>query len=169
MARSKNIHMTCTRLHGLRSTNIIHIFHGYFIGTGTTIHLTLHKKYEGKVIHSVPWRVWDKPCWRHDMEISTLLPNYNDVIMSAMASQITSLTFAYSTVYSGADQTKHQSSASPASGNSPVTGEFPAQRVSNAENVSTWWRHHGMLKTVQISYGWQSIMYGETMKLQSYK
>ena len=27
-------------------------------------------------------------------------------------------------------------------GNSPVTGEFPAQRASNAENVSNWWRHH---------------------------
>ena len=26
--------------------------------------------------------------------------------------------------------------------NSPVTGEFPAQRASNAENVSVWWRHH---------------------------
>ena len=28
--------------------------------------------------------------------------------------------------------------------NSPVTGEFPSQRASNAENVSIWWRHHGM-------------------------
>ena len=27
-------------------------------------------------------------------------------------------------------------------GNSLVTGEFPAQRASNAENVSIWWRHH---------------------------
>ena len=27
-------------------------------------------------------------------------------------------------------------------GNSRVTGEFPAQRTSNAENVSIWWRHH---------------------------
>ena len=27
-------------------------------------------------------------------------------------------------------------------GNSPVTGEFPAQRTNNAENVSIWWRHH---------------------------
>ena len=27
-------------------------------------------------------------------------------------------------------------------GNSPVTGEFPTQRASNAENVSIWWRHH---------------------------
>ena len=32
--------------------------------------------------------------------------------MGAMASQITSLTIVYSTVYSGADQSKHQSSAS---------------------------------------------------------
>ena len=28
-------------------------------------------------------------------------------------------------------------------GNPWVTGEFPAQRSSNAENVSIWWRHHG--------------------------
>ena len=27
-------------------------------------------------------------------------------------------------------------------GNSAVTGEFLAQRSSNAENVSIWWRHH---------------------------
>ena len=27
-------------------------------------------------------------------------------------------------------------------GNSPGTGEFPAQRARNAENVSIWWRHH---------------------------
>ena len=30
-------------------------------------------------------------------------------------------------------------------GNSPVTGEFPAQRASNAENVSIWRRHHGCM------------------------
>ena len=34
--------------------------------------------------------------------------------MGAMATQITSLTIVYSTVYSGADKRKHQSSASPA-------------------------------------------------------
>ena len=34
--------------------------------------------------------------------------------MGAMASEITSLTIAYSTVYSGADQRNHQSSESPA-------------------------------------------------------
>ena len=38
--------------------------------------------------------------------------HYGDVIMGTMASEITSLTIVYSTVYSGADQRKHQSSAS---------------------------------------------------------
>ena len=41
--------------------------------------------------------------WRH---------HYGDVIMGTIASQITSLTIVYSTVYSDADQGKHQSSAS---------------------------------------------------------
>ena len=31
--------------------------------------------------------------------------------------------------------------------NSPETGEFPAQRASNAENVSIWWRHHEKVGT----------------------
>ena len=38
--------------------------------------------------------------------------HYSDVIMSAMASQITSLSIVYSTVDSGADQRKHQSPVS---------------------------------------------------------
>ena len=38
--------------------------------------------------------------------------HYDDLIMGAMGSQITGLTIVYSTVYSGADQRKHQCSAS---------------------------------------------------------
>ena len=38
--------------------------------------------------------------------------HYNDVIMGAKVSQLTSLTIVYSTVYLGADQRRHQSSAS---------------------------------------------------------
>ena len=45
--------------------------------------------------------------------VLVVLPiHYDDVIMVAVASQITSLTIFYSTVYSDADQRKHQSSAS---------------------------------------------------------
>ena len=29
-------------------------------------------------------------------------------------------------------------------GDSPVTDEFPAQKASNAENASIWWRHHAV-------------------------
>ena len=49
-----------------------------------------------------------------DLEIgdTKAMPHYGDVIMGAIASQITSLTIVYSTVYSDADQRKHQSSAS---------------------------------------------------------
>ena len=52
--------------------------------------------------------------------------------MSAMASQITSNTIVYSTVYS------RRRSSTPhviglCEGNSPVTGEFPAQMASNAK------------------------------------
>ena len=55
--------------------------------------------------------------------------------MSMIASQITSLTSVYSTVYLGADQRKHQSSASLAFVRG-IHREFPTQRASNAENVS---------------------------------
>ena len=41
-----------------------------------------------------------------------LTQHYSDVIMGSMASQIISLAIVYSTVYSGADQRKHQRTAS---------------------------------------------------------
>ena len=52
--------------------------------------------------------------------------------MGAMASKITSLTIVDSTMYSGADQTKHKKLpvAGLCAGNSLVTGEFPAQKAS---------------------------------------
>ena len=70
--------------------------------------------------------------------------HYIDVIMGTIASQITSLTIVYSTVYSDADQKKISKLrvTGLCAVNSPETGEFPAQRTSNAENVSIWWRHH---------------------------
>ena len=68
--------------------------------------------------------------------------HYSDVIMSAMASQIVGISIVSSAVCSGADQIKHLSSASLALWREPVTGRFPSQRASNAENVPIWWHHH---------------------------
>ena len=82
--------------------------------------------------------------------------HYNDAMMSAMAPQITSLTTVCLTVYSGVDQIKHQSCASLA-----FVGEFTGnqwipltKKASNAENSSTWWRHHVF---VMISSGRWSV------------
>ena len=71
--------------------------------------------------------MWHKPCrtfhpwclciktrclYNYMMQLKYFAFHYNDIIMSAMASQITSFTIVYSTVYSGAYERKHQSSAS---------------------------------------------------------
>ena len=64
--------------------------------------------------------------------------HYNDVIMSMTASQITSLTIVYSAK-------KTPSSASLAFVREFTgTGEFLAQKAIDVENVSIWWRHHGI-------------------------
>ena len=47
-----------------------------------------------------------------DVVTTWMIKHYTDVITGAMASQITSLTSVYSTVYSGADHRRIQSSAS---------------------------------------------------------
>ena len=45
-------------------------------------------------------------------------------------------------------------------GNSPVTGAFPSQRTSNAENVSNWWRHHDLeLLHYMLSFSLINIKY----------
>ena len=64
--------------------------------------------------------------------IDCLHHHYNDVIMGAIASQTTSLSIIYPTIYSDADQRKHQSSMSLAF----VWGIHRAQRASNAEKFS---------------------------------
>ena len=74
----------------------------------------------------------------------TMVNHYHDVIMTTMASQITSLTVVYSTVYIQM-QIKENIKAPrhwPLCGEFTGTGEFPAQRACYAENVSIWWRHH---------------------------
>ena len=64
--------------------------------------------------------------------------------MGALVSQITNLTIVFATVYLDTDKKKTSKLRVIAlcAGNSPEAGEFPAQMVSNAENVSIWWRHH---------------------------
>ena len=64
--------------------------------------------------------------------------------MGTMASQITSLTiFLLNRLFRRrSKKTSRLRVIGLCAGNSPVTGEFPTQKASNAENVSVWWRHH---------------------------
>ena len=58
------------------------------------------------------WVINDLIAYKGASYIRDLTVHYSGIIMGVMASQITSLTIVYSTIYSGADQRKHQSSAS---------------------------------------------------------
>ena len=81
--------------------------------------------------------------------------HYNNVMMSAMASQINSLTVVYSTVYSRRRSKKALKLrvTGLCEGNS-LTDEVPAQKSSNGENVSSWWRHHGL--SLRILLHWSN-------------
>ena len=72
------------------------------------------KKYQVEKYVRYANQEWPYNMWNfiigHSVRIAFY--HYSDVIISAMESQITSITIVYSTVYSGADQRKHQSSAS---------------------------------------------------------
>ena len=58
--------------------------------------------------------------------------------MSAMAPQITGVSFTQPFVQARIKENievpRH----------CPATGEFPEQKASNPENISIWWRHHGV-------------------------
>ena len=63
--------------------------------------------------------------------------------MGAMASQITSLLFTQPFIQAQINENLKASRHWPLCGE--LTGEFPTQRASNAENVSIWWRHHEIM------------------------
>ena len=81
--------------------------------------------------------------------------HYNDIIMGAIASQITSLPIVYSkALIKGTSKLRVTGLYV---GNSPLTGEFPTQKTSNAENASIWWRHHGDFR-VNLSHAENCII-----------
>ena len=76
----------------------------------------------------------------------------SDVIMGAMASQITSLTIVYSTVHSGAKKTSKLQVTGLCAGKSPAAGEFPTQMASNTQKNFTF-HNVSMHRTIRYSFG----------------
>ena len=68
--------------------------------------------------------------------------HYSDVIMSAMASQITGVRSLNRLFMRKSKKTPNLRLTGLCGGNPPVTDGFPSQRASNAEYVSIWWRQH---------------------------
>ena len=91
------------------------------------------------------------------------LCHYSDVIMSKVASQITSLTIVQPLFF------RHRSKRTPKLrvtglfvGNSPVTGEFTVHRASNEENVS----FDDVIMASMIIYKiFASVFYNEMSKI----
>ena len=77
-------------------------------------------------------------------------PHCNDVTMTTMASQIHQ---PHDCLLNPLFRLKSKKTSKLrvtglCQGNSPGTGEFPAQMASYAENVSIWWRHHAWNMTL---------------------
>ena len=79
--------------------------------------------------------------------------HYNDVTISATASQITSLTIYLLIRLFSSHQRKHQKLrvTGLCEGNLPLTGEFHAQRAGNAENVSIWWQPDAIIRIMFLN------------------
>ena len=135
----------CASIHSVLWINDTAFLRNY-IPNKHWLFLWLGDEWEKKL--DVTWR--SNPIMRWGQFCTT---HYNDVIMGTIASQITSLTIVYSTVYSRRRSKEHQSSASLTFVRGIHRGpvKFPAQRTSNVENVSIWWRHHdpwGIIKSL---------------------
>ena len=77
--------------------------------------------------------------WRH---------NEHDCV----SNHLPHVTIVYSTVYSRcrSKKTSKLHVTGLCVGNSPNTGEFPAQMASNAEYVFIWWRHHDLASSFVV-------------------
>ena len=122
-----------------------------------------------------------------EQRVLTWKDHYNDVIMGAIASQITGLTIVYSIVYSDADQRKHQSSASLAfvrgfhrgPVNSPHKWPVARKMFSFYDVILQWsmhylkqrlgihFRFHAIWLLVLLIYMWASYAAQENLSLYS--
>ena len=86
------------------------------------------------------------PIWLTALDVD-IFHQYNDVVMSAVAFHQPHECLLNRLFGRRSKETSKLRVTGLCVGNSPGTGEFPAQRASNAENVSIWWRHHDVKRS----------------------
>ena len=91
--------------------------------------------------HSVTW-------WRHQMETFSrywpFVPGIHRSPVNPTHKGQWCGALMFSLIWAWSKKTSKLSVTGLCEGNSPVTGEFPAQRASKAENVSIWWRYYAI-------------------------
>ena len=81
-------------------------------------------------VHTRPYRSYVEPLlWRHNGQDSVSNRQPHDCLLNRLFRR-------------RSKKTSKLRVTGLCAGNSPGTGELPAQKASNAENVSIWWRHH---------------------------
>ena len=120
-------------------STIEYIQHAFLVVTSCNYHYTSDVSMKMCGIKPNHTKTQQNTSWVH-----VSWDHYGDVIIGTIASQITNLTIVYSTVYSGADRRKHQSSAS-LDFVRGIHWWIPHTKASNADNASIWWRHHDVV------------------------
>ena len=93
---------------------------------------------------------------QHDRQVLRINLHYSDVIMSAMASNHRRLDYLLGRFFRcTSKKTSKLRVTGLCEGKPPVTDGFVSQRASNAEDISIWWRHHGLVGCYIVS-GWPS-------------
>ena len=91
--------------------------------------VTLDSRSHGLCIGRLKFRYWWLIKWRHNGWDGVSNHQPHDCILNC---------FFQAQIKENIIAPRHWSRV----GNLPVTGEFPAQKASNADDVSIWWRHH---------------------------
>ena len=99
------------------------------------------------------------------MKISSHVIHYSDIIISAMACQITGFLACQITgclfnclFRRRIKKTSKLHVTGLCERNPPVTDVFPSQRSSNGKHVSIWWRHHAEIVPCSIGQWWQGMI-----------
>ena len=97
----------------------------------STLNMTLAMKHEVDIFGFIKKKTWVALRWRHNECDSVSNHQPRDCLLNRLFRR-------------RSKKTSKLRVTGLCVGNSPGTGEFPAQMASNAENVSIWWRHHGV-------------------------
>ena len=125
----------CVTVHSTSSTSDeIHIFFKQQFWLNDEIHIFFKQQF---------WlnREYESGNQVHVVKIDFI--HYNDVIMRAMVPNHQPQEFLLNRLFRcRSKKTSKPRVTGLCAGNSPATGEFPAQKASSAENGSIWWHHH---------------------------